>query len=441
MGRAQTFSQRAVTRHLILVTHRPVLQSDTSHSQLLQATDRCVMCGMCLPHCPTYQLSHDEGESPRGRIALIQGLANGRLTPNPHLEQHLDHCLGCRSCEAVCPSGVAYGEIIDGGRAVLHQQQHGAPAPRLLFSLIPRPRRLRLFGHILRFLQKSGLQGLARATGLSRALGLARLDAVLPPLAPLPTWQAYYPPQGKQRGEVALFLGCIADFADRPTLNATLRVLTRLGYGVHIPPRQTCCGALHLHQGDRFIAHHLAECNAAAFNPLEVDAIINTASGCGTTLVEYPRNDFPALKAPVRDISAFLTEIPWPTELSPAPLAKKVAVHDPCSLGNVLRQAKAPYQLLKRIPAIETVALPDNRRCCGAAGNYMLTQPATADRLRDDKIAALRQLEADILVTSNPGCALHLRAGIAAAQSAVEVLHPVALLDRQLQAADDNARA
>ena len=346
------------------------------------------MCGMCLPHCPTYQISRDEGESPRGRIALIQGLANGRLALNPHLESHLDHCLGCRACEAVCPSGVTYGEIIDGGRAVVHEQRKTAPAPRLLYSLVPRPRRLRLLGRILRLLQRSGLQRLARGLGMTRALGLARLDALLPPLAPLPAWQDYYPPAGQHRGEVALFLGCFADFADRPTLNAAVEILTRVGYGVHIPSRQTCCGALHLHQGDRHIARHLAECNDAAFNGLQVDAIINTASGCGTTLTEYPRNDFPALKAPVRDISAFLAELPWPAELGAAPLAKRVAVHDPCSLSNVLHQAKAPYQLLARIPELEIVALPD--KCCGAAGSYMLTQAEMADRLRDDKIAALQ---------------------------------------------------
>jgi glycolate oxidase iron-sulfur subunit len=408
---------------------------DTRNATLLKATDRCVMCGMCLPHCPTYQLSRDEAESPRGRIALIQGLANGGLELNPRLEAHLDHCLGCRACEAACPSGVNYGDIIDGGRAMIHEQAKTAPVPRLLYSLVPRPRRLRLAGRILRLLQRSGLQRLARGIGITRAMGFARLDALLPPLAPLSAWQDYYPPVGKQRGEVALFLGCIADFADRPTLNAAVQLLTRVGYGVHIPRRQTCCGALHLHQGDRYIARHLAECNAAAFNTLRVEAVINTASGCGVTLTEYPRNEFPRLEAPVNDINAFLASIPWPAELGLAPLAQRVAIHDPCSLRHALHQAQAPYQLLQRIPGIELQALPDNQRCCGAAGSYMLTQAETADRLRDDKIAALQKLDADILVTSNPGCALHLRAGIRAAGLAIEVMHPVALIARQLRVA------
>lgn len=393
------------------------------------------MCGMCLPHCPTYQLSRDEGESPRGRIALIQGLASGALEPNPRLEAHLDHCLGCRACESACPSGVAYGEIIDGGRAIIYQQHPITPAPRLLFSLVPRPRRLRLLGRILRFIQASGLRSLARVSGITRALGLARLDALLPALTPLPSWRDYYPPVGEKRGDVALFLGCLADFADRPTLDAAVRVLTLCGYGVHIPPRQTCCGALHLHHGDRPIARHLAECNTAAFNTLAIDAIINTASGCGVTLQEYSRHQFPQLTAPVRDINTFLAGLDWPAGLDPAPLPRKVAVHDPCSLRHVLHQAQAPYQLLQRIPEIELQALPDNHRCCGAAGSYMLTQDEAADRLRDDKIAALRTLKTEILATSNPGCALHLRAGIRAAGLDITVMHPIALIEEQLQVA------
>ena len=211
--------------------------------------------------------------------------------------------------------------------------------------------------------------------------------------------------------------------------------IARLGYGVHIPPRQTCCGALHLHQGDRDIARHLAECNTAAFNGLQLDAIINTASACGVTLAEYPRNDFPPLQAPIRDINSFLTELAWPAELVPAPLAKKVAIHDPCSLSNVLHQAKAPYHLLARIPQLEIVALPDNLICCGAAGSYMLSQPDIADSLRDDKIAALRTLEVDMVVTSNPGCALHLRTGIKAAELNLTLMHPIELLAKQLDAA------
>lgn len=392
------------------------------------------MCGMCLPHCPTYQLSRDEGESPRGRIALIQGMVKGRLALSERLESHLDHCLGCRACEAVCPSGVAYGEIIDGGRAVIQEQRKTA-APPFLNLLAIRRWRLRLLGRALRLYQRSGMQKLARAAGAARIATLGRLDAMLPKLEQQTPWRDYYPPLGEQRGTVAMFLGCFAAIADRSTLNAAIHLLARVGYGVRIPAAQACCGALHLHRGDVPTSRSLARRNAAAFNSLKVDAVITTSSGCGVTLAEYSRYNHPALDAPVRDINEFLSVLPWPSGITPAPLAKRVAVHDPCSLNHVLHQAQAPYQLLARIPDIELRQLPDNSRCCGAAGSYMLTQPDIAARLRKDKIAALHTSGAEILVTSNLGCALHLRAGLLAAGLDIEITHPVTLLARQLQLA------
>jgi glycolate oxidase iron-sulfur subunit len=396
---------------------------------LLKSTDRCVMCGMCLPHCPTYQLSRDEGESPRGRIALIQGLAGGRLDPTPRLETHLRHCLDCRACEAVCPSGVPYGEIIDGGRALLYDRRPTRPLPPFLNRLVLDRRHRRWAGRLLHTAQRCGLRKLGRALVLPRPL--RRLAALLPPLAAQTALQEYYPPQGETRGAVGLFTGCFADLVDRATLHAAVTLLTRFGYGVHVPANQGCCGALHLHHGDAATARSLAAANAAAFNALQLDAVITTASGCGLTMAEYDRYDRPAIKAPVRDISRFIAGLPWPEDLRLAPLNARVAVHDPCSL----RGDKAPYRLLQHLPGADVRALPDNGRCCGAAGSYMLREPDTADRLRDDKLTALKSLGADILVTSNLGCALHLRAGLEAAALDIEVMHPIALLKKQIQVA------
>lgn len=400
------------------------------------------MCGMCLPHCPTYHLTRDEAESPRGRIALIQGVLSGRLEQTPRLEAHLDHCLGCRACEAVCPSGVAYGEIIDGARAALAEQRPPAPRWRRLAwhwttGVIADRRRLYRAARLLRLYQRSGLQQLARLTGLTRRGTLGRLDALLPPLPAPCAWPSQLPAQAEPRGEVGLFLGCVSDVADRATLDAAAQLLTRLGYRVHVPAAQTCCGALHLHNGDPATARTLAQRNSAAFKAHTLEAIITVASGCGATLAEYPAQDGAALGAPVRDISTLLNTLDWPEELRFAPLHKKVAVQDPCTLTHVLRQNQAPYSLLARIPQIELIALPDNRRCCGAAGSYLLTQPAMAEKLRDEKIAALKASGAEILLTSNIGCALHLRAGLRAAGMEIEVMHPVALLARQLETASD----
>jgi len=384
-----------------------------------------VMCGMCLPHCPTYQLSRDEGESPRGRIALIQGLASGRLAATPRLEAHLDHCLGCRACEAVCPSAVPYGEIIDAGRALLYDRQPTPAVPPLLTTLVLDRRRRRRAGRLLRLAQRSGLQTLGRLFGLIRRF--AQLGALLPPLPAQTPLGEYHPPCGAHRGTVGLFIGCLADIIDRDTLRSATFLLTRFGYGVHLPTAQGCCGAIHLHHGDGATARRLAAANAAAFNALTLDAVISTVGGCGLTLAEYARYDHPTLTAPVHDVSAFLTRLPWPDDLHLAPLAKRVAVHEPCTL----RGDKSPYRLLARIPGIDLRPLPDNGRCCGAAGTYMLRQPEIANGLRDDKLRALRSLGAEILVTSNLGCALHLRAGIREAKLDIEVTHPISLLDRQ----------
>ena len=404
-------------------------------TELKRLTDQCVMCGMCLPHCPTYHLTRDEAESPRGRISLIQGMSSGRLSYSPALAAHLDHCLACRACESVCPSGVRYGEIIAGGRALVAEQRPALSRWQRRFArwggaLITDRRRLYRFGRALRLAQRGGLQTLARRVGLRGPL--ARLEALLPPLSRITLWRDFYPARGEVRGEVALFIGCVSDLAERAVLETAVQLLNRLGYGVHVPPAQTCCGALHLHQGDDATAEALARRNVEAFGRTKLDAIVSVSSACGATLADYAHSAH-ALGAPVRDISDFMNSITWPASAQFAPLPKKVAVHDPCTLTHVLRQHQAPYKLLARIPEAELVPLPDNCRCCGAAGSYMLTEPTMADALRAEKIAALSALQPDILVTSNIGCALHLRAGIAAAKLDIEVMHPITLLARQLR--------
>lgn len=256
-----------------------------------------------------------------------------------------------------------------------------------------------------------------------RALGLARADISLPEVR-LSRFKDFHPAIGAQRGRVALLTGCATEIFDADTLNAAIKTLTHCGFAVLVPAAQTCCGALHRHAGDLDNAERLSQENSRAFAIDDLDAVITVASGCGAHLREHTR-------LPVRDVSDFLHEA-WPETLQPAPLAKRAVVQDPCTLRNALHSAEAPYALLRRIPGLQLAPLAGNKMCCGGAGDYMLRQPAMADALRAPKIEALSEAGADLLLTSNIGCALHLRAGIVQAGLTVEVLHPVTLLARQL---------
>ncbi|MBI5450996.1 MAG: 4Fe-4S dicluster domain-containing protein [Gammaproteobacteria bacterium] len=413
----------------------------STESFIRREADRCVKCGLCLPHCPTYGLLQDEGDSPRGRIALMQGLVDGQLTPSPRLELHLDRCLACRACERVCPSGVEYGALLTATRNVIEQRRPLGWRRRLARRLgnhfiSSMPARRRLYP-LLRLAELTGLRALARSSGLLGALGLTRAEQLLPAIPRQTTLPAYSPAAGSARGDVALFTGCVGPQFDGPALQAAIRLLNAAGYGVHVPPTQNCCGALHLHRGLHDEAAALAAHTAAVFNALPVTALIHAATGCGATLNEYPlRNDDDnntgaadagRLQLPVREIGEFLAAEAG-ERLRFKPLAQRALLHTPCTQWD----ASPTLKLLRRIPQLSIEPLPGSKQCCGAAGSYMLTQPVLADRLRDATLAQLAG-DAPLLLTSNIGCALHLGAGLRQSQRDTQVQHPVVLLAQQLE--------
>lgn len=404
----------------------------------LEAADRCVMCGLCLPHCPTYRLTLNEGESPRGRIALMTALARETLPPTAKLQGHLDRCLGCRACERMCPSKVPYGELIDSGQALLQPSRTKWRSWLTRFAMnkvLGHPSRVTTLAKALRLSQRSGLARLAPLFGLERA-------AELLPELPVPRqWQAYYPATGAYRGDVALFTGCLGSVVEQTGNADAIALLNRFGFGVHIPSGhngQTCCGALQLHSGDRDAAERLARRNLNAFRDLPVQAILCTASACTLTLSEY--NALTPQAEPISDrtqeVGAFLAQQTWPSDLKPQALAETVALHHPCSQVHGLGSHSATHELLRHIPAVDVIALPTQAHCCGAAGSYMLRQPPMADTLGGEVLDQVGECGASILVSSNIGCALHLQARARNRRMDITIVHPVSLLRRQIELAD-----
>lgn len=394
--------------------------------QINQLADQCVKCGLCLPHCPTYQTDLTENESPRGRIALLQAVASGQLEAGPKLREHIDHCLLCRRCERVCPSVVEYGRLFDLGQQLLEQDRRPGRAARLGLALVIRPRWLRSLARLMGLARRSGLTGLARGLGLGRLSPWLRRGLNLPPLASPARLRPHYPAHGPRRGRVALFTGCIGQVADTQTLLDTVAILRGFGFEVTVPEAQQCCGALHAHSGQHAGAEQLAAQNRRAFAD-DCEAIIVTATGCASQLLES------GLPVPVRDAVSFIAEQAWPDTLKLRGGDETIAVHEPCSALNVLRNSDDSYRLLRRIPGLTVVPLADNATCCGAAGSYLLRYPARADQLRSKKLHAIRQQQPDRIVTTNIGCALHLQSGLIEQHEPRPVIHPLSLLRDYLE--------
>ncbi|EGW22924.1 (Fe-S)-binding protein [Methylobacter tundripaludum] len=399
-------------------------------NNLLADADLCVKCGLCLPHCPTYNKTQNENESPRGRIALIQAWAGKHLETSKKLVEHIDNCLLCRSCERVCPAVVPYGRLINDFR----EQIKGERDTTLSVSLLKRVSHNKTAGRLaqsgLKFYQTTALQKTARFLRLPELLRLDKIDRLLPdyhdstPLAP------HYPTTAEVRGNVGLFIGCMGSLLDHETVNAAIKVLTAAGFNVSIPEQQTCCGALDLHDGDNETSGQLAATNCSAFADKNLDAIITIASGCGSQMQEYQQAEF---AGKVVDISQFLIKSGCDLSEQLQPLAASVCLHTPCSLKNVMREEQGAVKLLQQIPEIKMTPLPASIQCCGSAGSYMLDHPQMAQALLSDLLGVALKDQPEYLVSSNIGCALHISAGLRERGIALEVLHPVTLIARQLK--------
>ena len=365
----------------------------------------------------------------------MNALHSQKLPLDDTLEQHLNNCLTCRACEASCPSGVKYGYLIDKTRQHINSNQaQTKDAGRFaLRHILSRRSRLRFIGFFLWLYQIIGLRKLGQILHVfSRSQRLKRLDEFLPK-AQLPGhWKTYYKPQAKHKKDIALFLGCATENLDPNTLRASIKLLTHLGYGVHIPKTQNCCGALPQHNGEHSIAITWMKNNAETFTSQRYTEVISVATGCTSMLSEYNEHMEQKITWQSLDIMDFLIRENALANAQFTPLEQVIAVHNPCSMTNVLKLKQTTQQLLAYIPRIQLHDLESNNICCGAAGSYMLSHPEMADRLRSQKLNDIREIAPDIIVSTNIGCALHISAGLRKEHKPLAVIHPIELLARQL---------
>jgi len=398
----------------------------------------CVHCGICLPQCPTYRVLGEEMDSPRGRVYLMRAAAEGRAELTPGLARHLDLCLGCRACETACPSGVPFGQLLEATRAQLDRKRVRARESahatlEWALSIFPHPDRLGALLWPLRLYQASGLRTLVRASGiLAPFKRLQAMDALLPRVLPgASSLPELIPARGKARGRAALLTGCVQRFFF-PEINlATARLLSAAGWEVVVPRGQGCCGALHLHAGrlDEFRA--MARSLMATLGR-DVDIVVTNAAGCGSALKEYGHwlgdEEAERFAGLVKDISEVLVDADLPL----GELRETVTYHDACHLAHGQKVRAQPRELLRRIPGVTLVELPDSDLCCGSAGVYNLLEPEMAAELGRRKLERIRETGAHIVAAGNPGCIMQISQQALEAGLALQVMHPVTLLSRAL---------
>ncbi len=412
---------------------------------------QCMHCGFCLPTCPTYDATHLERNSPRGRIALMRAIADGRMDLTRTFADEMYFCLGCLACMTACPAGVEYSQLFETSRAmaeqsaVLNNPTRQWTRTLLLKGLFTKPRLLRLIGRLLYIYQKTGLQMLFRRSGLLQ-LFPTRIQQLEPQC---PTIQAKFshqmiapvekPRNGHIRYRVGLLTGCVQDMVFSNVNRDTVDVLLANGCEVHTPPVQFCCGSLHGHNGESNSSRALARRNLDLFDVQALDAIITNAAGCGSHLKTYDRllaEEEPyAERAAIwsrkcKDISEFLVQIGFrsPT-VAPANLPiDKVTYHEACHLCHGQKITAQPRRILKSIPGLKLTELAESTWCCGSAGIYNIIQPAMSQQLLSRKLAHIAKTGATIVATGNPGCHLQIENGAKAKGEKIQVLHPVSLL-------------
>jgi glycolate oxidase iron-sulfur subunit len=403
-------------------------------------TADCVHCGFCLPTCPTWSLWKEEMDSPRGRIYLMEGLADGTIRLDATVVEHFDRCLGCMACVTSCPSGVQYDRLIEQTRTLVERQHARSRDDRLLralvFRTLPYPRRMRPALRLAPLVRRLPAPGFAK-----------------PLLALAPPWKPTreHPPEttaavGERVARVGLLAGCVQSVLFGGVNAATARALAAEGYEVVTPRRLPCCGALAVHAGRHDDGLAFARRLIAAFERAGVDLVVSNAAGCGSNLKDYvhlladdPRwaGRAAAFSAKARDVHELLAERPPRAERHP--LALRVAFQDSCHLAHAQRIREAPRSVLASIPSLTVAEPAEQELCCGSAGIYNLVEPDAAAELGDRKAANVLETEPDVYASANPGCLVQVSGALRRAGRPLPSVHPIELLDASIRGLSPDA--
>jgi len=402
----------------------------------LAGSELCVHCGFCLQACPTYLALDDENDSPRGRIVLMKGLADGTLPlGDPDAQLHLDRCLGCRACETACPSGVPYGRLLEATRERLSSRRALPLVARAILFTVARPALMALAMWGARVLRASRIPALLSRVPARLGFAMAMLDSTRRPRARRRAAQG-----DGARSRVAVLRGCVMEGLFAEANRATERTLVVNGYRLVAAPDQRCCGALHAHAGDACTARELARANIEAFERCGAEFVAVNSAGCGAAMKEYGhllrddpdwRDRAAAFGAQVRDVSELLAAA---GPRRGGRLAVRVAYDAPCHLLHGQGVGRQPLAVLAAIPGLELVPLTDHDQCCGSAGIYNLVEPDVSDRVLVPKLANIAASGAAVVATGNPGCLMQIGAGVARTGGTARLRHPVELLDASYDA-------
>ncbi len=380
--------------------------------------NHCNKCGFCLPACPTYRLTGNELDSPRGRIAMVEGVLNDEIAAGDGLEASLTYCLGCRACETACPSGVQYHRILEAGKAVLDgtRPRHRGLSfvPRMLLRLTKSPKRL---GRLARWGKRAQHLPMPSA-----------LKSLMPMLAYHPEMIPPAPRVSPAQGKASFFQGCVQEALYHDANRAAVELLAAVGYEVKTPAMQTCCGALAWHAGRSEEARALARRNIEAFEGTGDVPIVNTAGGCGAMLSEYgelfasdpdwsERAD--RFSRRVKDWTALIEERP----LRFVGTGERVTLQNSCHLLNVEGGGDVPAKLAAAVEGDTFVPIPGQDRCCGSAGIYNIQHPDWASRILVEKMSEVQERFPDRVLVVNPGCQLEMTQGVQQRELPAEVEH------------------